>query len=141
MLTIDDPIDAPTLRSTIVDVVGRALIALQGDCFDDIARIDRIRAVDRAVAALAASQVCDSAEFFTSQMEEQERLGVPVRRRGRGIADQIGPATKRSPVAASRRLADPRALVTDMPETLAALAALAEGRVSGVGAGCVDRGA
>ena len=136
MLTIDDPTPASTLRSTIVDVVAHALIALQSECVDDADRIDRIRAVDRAVAALAASQVADSSEFYTSQLVEQERLGVPARRRGRGIADQLGLATKRSPVAASRRLADARAMISDMPATLAALA---EGRVSELGASIAVR--
>jgi hypothetical protein len=136
MLTITDPTDAATLRATIVDVVAQALTALQGACVDDAARVDRIRAVDRAVAALAASQVCDSTEFYTSQLDEQEQLGVPARRRGRGIADQLGLATKRSPVVASRRLADARVLMTDMPMTLAALAA---GRVSELGASIAVR--
>jgi len=136
MFDIDDPSDARTLRSTVVDVVAQALAALRHGCVDDAARIDRIRAVDRAVAALAASQVADSAEFFASQMDEQERLGVPLRRRGRGIADQIGLATKRSPTVASRRLADARALMTEMPETLAAMAA---GRVSELGASIAVR--
>ena len=135
-MNIGDPGDAATLRSAIVDVVAQALAALRGECFDDAARIDRIRAVDRAVAALAASQVCDSAEFFSSQLDEQERLGVPLRRRGRGIANQLGLATKRSPVVASRRLADARAMVADMPATLAALA---EGRVSELGASIAVR--
>ncbi len=140
MLRIDDPAGDPsgtaTLRSTVAAVVAHALIALQGECVDDAGRIDRIRAVDRAVAALAASQVVDSAEFFTSQTQEQARLGLPLRRRGRGIADQIGLATKRSPVVASRRLADARGLVGDMPDTLRALA---EGRVSELGASIAVR--
>jgi Domain of unknown function (DUF222) len=67
---------------------------------------------------------------------EQERLGVPLRRRGRGIADQLGLATKRSPVVASRRLADARVMVADMPDTLAALAS---GRVSELGASIAVR--
>lgn len=127
MFDIDTSFDRLAVRASIVAVVTQALALLQVECGDDVTRIDRVRAVDRAVAALAASQVVDSSEFFVSQMVEQEHLGVPMRRRGRGIADQLGLATKRSPVAASRRLADARALVTDMPATLTALAA---GRVS-----------
>jgi len=131
MFDIGTGFDALAVRASIVDVVTEALVALQGECFDDAARIDRVRAVDRAVTALAASQVLDADAFYVSQMDEQERLGVPVRRRGRGIADQLGLATKRSPVVASRRLADARALVADMPDTLRALA---DGRVSELGA-------
>lgn len=127
---------AATVRATVVDIVSDALTALQSPCGDDAGRIDRIRAVDRAVAALAASQVADSSDFYLSQMEEQERLGVPLRRRGRGIADQLGLATKRSPVVASRRLADARTMVADMPATLAALA---QGRVSELGASIAVR--
>jgi hypothetical protein len=136
MFDIDDRPDAATLRATVVDVVVAALATLQGECFDDADRIDRIRAVDRAVAALAASQVVDAAEFYESQLVEQEQLGVPARRRGRGIADQLGLATKRSPVVASRRLADARAMVAYMPSTLVALAA---GRVSELGASIAVR--
>jgi hypothetical protein len=136
MSIITESVDAPTVRSTVVDVVGQALAALQAACSDDAARIDRVRAVDRAVAALAASQVLDSTEFYDSQLVKQERLGVPLRRRGRGIADQLGLATKRSPVVASRRLADARVLTSDMPMTLAALAA---GLVSELGAAIAVR--
>ena len=79
---------------------------------------------------LAAAQALEAVEFETSQLQLQEAQAVPVRRRGLGIADQIGFATKCSPASASRRLADARALVAEMPATLQRLAA---GRVSRAG--------
>ena len=103
MLSIDDPTQAAALRSRIVDVVTQALAALNGGCVDDTARSIASGAVDRAVAALAASQVVDSTEFYASQIDEQRNAWVcRCVRRGRGIADGLGLATKRSPVVASR---------------------------------------
>ncbi len=103
-------------------LLAAALVELRSACADDGERIDRIGFLERAKSALAAVQVQLMVDFETSQLQVQESQGVPVRRRGLGIADQIGFATKCSPSSASRRLADARALVNEMPATLQALA-------------------
>ena len=96
-------------------LLAAALVELRSGCADDGERIDRIGFLERAKSVLAAVQVQLMVDFETSQLQVQESQGVPVRRRGLGIADQIGFATKCSPASASRRLADARALVTEMP--------------------------
>ena len=114
--------ESMVVRGAVVDTVTAALSALRSPCRDDAARIDRLTGVDRAKAASAAAEALDMVAFADSQLTAQATLGVPVRSRGRGIADQIGLATQRSPVSASRRLAWARTLVTQMPATLGVLA-------------------
>ena len=99
-------------------LLAAALVELRSACADDGERIDRIGFLERAKSVLAAAQVQLMVDFETSQLAVQESQGVPVRRRGLGIADQIGFAVKCSPASASRRLADARVLVTEMPATL-----------------------
>ncbi len=114
--------ESMVVRGAVVETVTAALTALRSPCRNDAARIDRLIVLDRAKAAIAAAEALDMVAFADSQLTEQAALGVPAGRRGRGIADQIGLATKRSPVAASRRLGLVRTLVTEMPATLGVLA-------------------
>ena len=96
-------------------------LALPSPAADDCERIDRIRAMERAKHALAAAQARESADFEVSQLEEQARLGVPPSERGRGIGAQIALARGESSYRGSRHLGLAKALVHDLPETLAAM--------------------
>jgi hypothetical protein len=115
--------ESMVVRGAVVETVTAALIALRSPCGDDAARIDRLIVLDRAKAAIAAAEALDMVAFADSQLTAQATLRLPVRSPGRGIADQIGLATQRSPVSASRRLGLARTLVTQMPATLGVLAA------------------
>ncbi len=117
-------------------VLRGAVDVLDTPCSTDAARIDQLTTIEAAKSALAAMEVLGTVQFAASQHAEQERLGVPARHQGRGVAEQIGLATRRAPATASRRLAEAQTLVTQMPATLAALAA---GRVSEFGAAVAVR--
>lgn len=90
----------------------------------DAVRIDRIAAMERLRAALAAAQHAEMVAFARSQVEQQIADNtLDPRRVGRGIGDQIALACKISPFTGSRRLGVARALHTDLPATRALLAA------------------
>jgi hypothetical protein len=71
---------------------------------DAATRIDRIAALERARAVLAAAQLAEELAFAEQQRAEQVAAGVPAARLGRGVAEQIGFARRISPVAASRHV-------------------------------------
>lgn len=94
---------------------------------DDAERIDRIKALERIKAAAAAAQAREITEFAESQLAAQVAVGVPVRRQGVGIAEQIGLACRVSPVTAARQLTFAKALTRQLPHTFQLLAS---GRIS-----------
>ena len=94
---------------------------------DDATRIDRLRAMEEAKAALAAAQAREAVAFAASQRAAQAKLGVPAERAERGIAEQIALALRRSPWQARRFLSWSWALCTELPETFIALS---EGRTT-----------
>ena len=94
---------------------------------DGAVRIDRIAAMERLRAVLAAAQHAEMVGFGRRQVEEQITLVEDGRLDpvawGRGIADQIALACQVSPFHGSRRLGIARALDSDLPATGALLAA------------------
>jgi hypothetical protein len=66
-------------------------------------------------------------EFAESQEAVQVAADVPARERGRGVAAQVALARRESPHRGSRHLGFARAMVHEMPETMAHLVA---GRIS-----------
>ncbi|WP_336924047.1 DUF222 domain-containing protein, partial [Aquipuribacter sp. SD81] len=98
-----------------------------GPAVDDAARVDRIRALEELKAAAAAAQARDAADLYRSRCEAEAAAGVPARERGRGVASEVALARRESPHRGGRYLGLARALVEEMPCTLAALEA---GRVS-----------
>ena len=59
--------------------------------------------------------------FDLLQRREQARLGVPAEKLGAGIGAQIALARRESPARGGRLLGLAKALITEMPHTLAAL--------------------
>ncbi|MGJ7442355.1 HNH endonuclease [Aquipuribacter sp. MA13-6] len=94
---------------------------------DDADRIDLIRALEVVKAAASAAQACLAADLDASQRQEQAAAGVPAAERGRGVAAQVALARRDSPHRGGRHLGLAKALVHEMPHTLAALQA---GRIS-----------
>ncbi|HSV40540.1 MAG TPA: hypothetical protein VLI04_17385, partial [Nocardioidaceae bacterium] len=90
---------------------------------DDAERIDRIRVMEQAKAALAAAQARETVAFKRSQLAAQDAAGVPARNRGKGISAQVALARRESPFKGGRLVGLAEALVGEMPHTLAALAA------------------
>ena len=89
---------------------------------DDAERLALLRASEELTRALAALSVRIQVAFAHSQVEQQAAAGIPVRKRGLAVADDIAAARKTSPSLGSRDLTSAKALVHEMPLTLQALA-------------------
>ncbi|WP_026537907.1 HNH endonuclease [Arthrobacter sp. 9MFCol3.1] len=83
--------------------------------------IDRIRDLEDQKSAASAEQARLAVAFDLLQRREQARLGVPAEKIGAGIGAQIALARRESPARGGRLLGLAKALVTEMPHTLAAL--------------------
>lgn len=123
---------APQLDSpAALDVAGLharvAELAHLGRTIEDAERIDRLRALEELKSAAAAAQARITADLHASVSTAHAAAGLPVAERGRGVATQVALARRDSPNRGGRHLGLARALVHEMPHTLAALAA---GRLS-----------
>ena len=87
----------------------------------DAERIEQLRALEELKSAAAAAQVRVTADLDESVRAERAARGVPATERGRGIGAQVALARRESPNRGGRHLGFARALVTEMPHTLAAL--------------------
>nr|WP_231728624.1 HNH endonuclease signature motif containing protein [Arthrobacter sp. EPSL27] len=85
--------------------------------------IAEIRALEDEKSALSARQARLSVEFDLVQRRERAAAGVPAAELGAGVAAQIALARRESPAKGGRLLGLAKALVTEMPHTLAALEA------------------
>lgn len=108
-------------REELTDLLGR----LRGDAsaLSDGQRIDLIGALEELKAGAAAAQARLTVAFDASQRREQAAQGVPASKQGLGVHNQVALARRDSPHKGSRHLGFARALVREMPCTLAALAA------------------
>ena len=88
---------------------------------DSAGIIDRIRELEDWKSAASAEQARLAVAFDLLQRREQARLGVPAEKLGAGIGAQIALARRESPAKGGRLLGLAKALVTEMPHTLAAL--------------------
>ncbi|MDT5288726.1 MAG: hypothetical protein QOF88_3615, partial [Mycobacterium sp.] len=99
---------------------------------DESALVERIAALERLKSAAAAGQARAAAALDAARRAAEEAAGVPARRRGRGLASEVALARRDSPSCGGRHLGFARALVYEMPHTLAALecGALSEWRAT-----------
>ncbi|GAA1356260.1 HNH endonuclease signature motif containing protein [Arthrobacter koreensis] len=81
-----------------------------------------MRVLEELKSSAAAVQACAAAVLDASQRRAQSRAGVPAAHLGRGVGAQIALARRDSPHRGSRHLGLGKALVHEMPHTLAALA-------------------
>ncbi|GIU56837.1 HNH endonuclease signature motif containing protein [Arthrobacter sp. NicSoilC12] len=88
---------------------------------DSAGIIDRIRELEDWKSAASAEQARLAVAFDLLQRREQARLGVPAEKLGGGVGAQIALARRESPARGGRLLGLAKALVTEMPHTLAAL--------------------
>ena len=94
--------------------------------------IERIAELERGKSAAAAEQARVTADLDTVRRAREAAEGVPASKRGRGLAAEIALARHDSPNRGGRHLGFARALVHEMPCTLAALesGALSEWRAT-----------
>ncbi|MHA7198795.1 HNH endonuclease, partial [Arthrobacter alkaliphilus] len=83
--------------------------------------ISQLRALEDLKSAAAAAQARIAVAFDAVQRGADAAAGIPVEERGRGVAAQVALARRESPSRGSRLLGLAKALVTEMPRTLAAL--------------------
>ena len=101
-----------------------ALALCGGMAEQDGARlIDEIRTLEDRKSALAARQARLSVAFDQLQRRQQSDVGIPADQLGAGIGAQIALARRESPAKGNRLLGLAKALVIEMPHTLAALEA------------------
>jgi hypothetical protein len=96
------------------------------------ALIERIAELERIKSAAAAGQVRATAALDVARRAGEAAAGVPAARRGRGVASEVALARRDSPARGGRHLGFAKALVHEMPQTLAALecGALSEWRAT-----------
>ena len=94
---------------------------------DEAALIARIAELEAVKAAAAAGPARAAAAMDALRRTNEADAGVPAAQRGRGVASEIALARRDSPARGGRHLGFAKALVHEMPHTLAALEA---GRLS-----------
>lgn len=94
---------------------------------DESALIARIAELERAKSAASAGQARAAAALDALRRSNEADAGVPAAQRGRGVASEVALARRDSPARGGRHLGFAKALVYEMPHTLAALDA---GRLS-----------
>ncbi|WAC94061.1 HNH endonuclease [Mycobacterium sp. Aquia_213] len=96
------------------------------------ALIARIADLERIKSAAAAHQARAAAALDTARRAAEAGAGMPAAQRGRGVASEIALARRDSPARGVRHLGFAKALVHEMPHTLAALesGALSEWRAT-----------
>ncbi|BCW62022.1 HNH endonuclease signature motif containing protein [Arthrobacter sp. StoSoilB22] len=83
--------------------------------------IDQLRGLEELKSAITGLQARAAVAFDHAQRAEQAAAGVPASEQGQGVGAQVALARRESPNKGSRLLGLARALVTEMPRTLAAL--------------------
>ncbi len=88
---------------------------------DESALVERIAELERLKSAAAAAQARVTAALDESRRAAEAARGAPAAKRGRGLASEVALARRDSPNRGGRHLGFARALVHEMPHTLAAL--------------------
>jgi hypothetical protein len=102
------------------------------DTLDQSALIDEIARLERVKSAAAAGQARAAVALDTLRRAEEAAAGVPKAKQCRGVATEVALARRDSPARGGRHLGFGKALVCEMPHTLAALecGALSEWRAT-----------
>ena len=90
---------------------------------EESALVERIAELEHLKSAAAAAQARLIAAFDEKRRSAEAAAGVPAAKRGRGLASEVALARRDSPNRGGRHLGFARALVHEMPHTLAALEA------------------
>jgi hypothetical protein len=98
------------------------LLAVDPDA-DEAALADHVTALEQLKSAAAAAQARTIAQWDRKRRAAEAERGVPATKRGRGLASEVALARHDSPARGGRQLGFARALVHEMPHTLAALEA------------------
>ncbi|MGE2688782.1 HNH endonuclease [Mycolicibacterium pulveris] len=99
---------------------------------DEAGLVERIAWLERVKSAAAAGQARAAAALDAKRRASEAAAGVPRSRRGHGLASEVALARREAPTCGGRHLGFAKALVFEMPYTLAALecGALSEWRAT-----------
>lgn len=99
---------------------------------EEAALVEQIAWLEQVKSAAAAGQARAAAVLDAKRRAEEAAAGVPAAKRGRGVASEVALARRDSPWRGGRHLGFAKALVYEMPHTLAALesGALSEWRAT-----------
>ena len=99
---------------------------------DESALVEEISRLERVKSAAAAGQARAAAALDGVRRRTEAAAGVPKARQGRGLASEVALARRDSPARGGQHLGFAKALVHEMPHTLAALecGALSEWRAT-----------
>jgi hypothetical protein len=100
--------------------------------FDQASLIERIAELDRIKFAAAGEQARAAVALDERRRADEAASGVPIARQGRGVVGEVALARRDSPSRGGTHLGLAKALVYEMPHTLAALesGALSEWRAT-----------
>lgn len=96
-------------------------LAVLAPAADESALIEYIAELEKVRSAAAARQARAAVALDTARREAEAAAGVPAAQRGRGLASEIALARRDAPARGGRHLGFAKALVREMPHTLAAL--------------------
>jgi hypothetical protein len=111
--------DANASETTFRDIIS-SMTAVRF-CVDGPGMIDQLRELEDLKSAAAAAQARIAVAFDVLQRRSQADAGLPAAEQGTGVGAQIALARRESPARGGRLLGLAKALVTEMPHTLAAL--------------------
>ena len=99
---------------------------------DESALVEEISRLERVKSAAAAGQARAAAALDAMRRASESAAGVPRAKQGRGVASEVALARRDSPARGGQHLGFAKALVHEMPHTLAALecGALSEWRAT-----------
>ena len=111
---------------TAADV--EAWVESQGQADDsESGLVERIRLLEELKTRAAAAQARLAVSLDETVRQRHQDLKLPSNQQGRGVASQLAAARRESPFRGSRHLGFAKAVVTEMPHTMAAMEA---GRLS-----------
>jgi Domain of unknown function (DUF222) len=88
---------------------------------DESALVEEISRLERVKSAAAAGQARAAAALDAMRRATEAAAGVPRDKQGRGVASEVALARRESPARGGQHLGFAKALVHEMPHTLAAL--------------------
>ncbi len=103
------------------DLIG--VLAALPSASGGVGLIDEVRGCEDLKSLACARQARATVAFDVSERQSQAAVGVPAGERGKGVAAQVALARRESPHRGGMLVGLARALVTEMPHTLAALEA------------------
>jgi len=105
---------------------------------DQAALIEQIAWLERVKSAATAGQARAAAALDAKRRAAEAAAGVPTAKQGRAVAGEVALARRDSPARGGRHLGLAKALVHEMPHTLAALesGALSEWRATLIAREC-----